>query len=1202
MRGPTGYVNAHTFRTVLLLSDAKGKQSQFMVAHVVPAQAPAAPTSALLSRNDLSFPHKLEPHVWTGAPPITPGVVAAFGAVCQRSPGSLDLQVNMKNAEQRGFLQNKKLENGLLSFCKLAAKTRSTQVQDRVKMLPTDLYWASDDNHSALTVLGIKRNGSIFNLLGSGFEAMSEHGSNLQRVHPFGTSVVNDRGCIFFNETTGDFCRGHVDRVNTHKRTVSVSALGKMHRNVPNALVALDIEMSSTDRNSVKSTHGQLPPAAQLLLRELDALITSCAADSGTSEALRDARGLVLQITNSEQHGPESALHAFVAELANAAHGLIEASKYAAAGSDTSRCTWGAGKHAPVVRLRRAATELQLLSCRLRLAVDSHQPEILSSDSAEALYVHLLKASSSHPASETLHELIDSCKVLLVQTQPHLVAQFQAHGLGGDATLVQKAAAVQKECSGRGDTSLMTRLVEYARAGEDNQQHWQTALKQAESHQGNGPSLTRECQHAAQAYIRLLEQRKCAQTYKEAVATLGDIGSLHHHSSNAALAQSLLIRAKADGKIPDLLQRAELAKCLKNDEPTLYEDAAKEARLAGHEIHDEKVQNTIDERRKQTHAAIIVEQVSLRDKCEDGTADGAGHRALAVELSANAFLAPLLSVGNLQIDTVMSAVAEADEMLRRSPDNELLAQAQQRTSCLAQLQKYANVTQSGLCRVRLMDRFHTAGTDQQLITKWQRERKTHPSVSPQEDKIDKLCSVQLNPMGVMIEERSREDSARVCGSAQEVVKGFCSTMVPLCLPVNFLDFLSLLVLASLPSWPSTKTVMETAWLEPRRKTLAEVSGQPPLCGPQKAIIAANARQSLDAPSAARGTLSDGLIHVLEELRKGLSLEELSHCACHSTQVLGGTDREEVTRGSQWYWKIGSAILHKGKEDGVLITKARQAIVAAVLAEEVTEVSWWGVTTIKSRKDNREPSLFQVIWKCYLRELFGGSLRDFLLRIDNQTGQNEACRLAWVDTFFFVVTLDLVDVTSPSDHQADAAIVKTASHLGKLNKSVSLDVASGALALAVASGLAGAAGLSKKHATHILAASAGLATTAYAGVVAKNAYKNYRNSKVLRNLVTPSSHRVSSILTDSYTQMYDASFLHKREAVLDALLKLCTDALKRSKTPALAPANLFSSVDFRSIQLGKANKKEPLGLSPPMFFPLAPPGGGDPPIRCNSGIC
>jgi len=349
-------------------------------------------------------------------------------------------------------------------------------------------------------------------------------------------------------------------------------------------------------------------------------------------------------------------------------------------------------------------------------------------------------------------------------------------------------------------------------------------------------------------------------------------------------------------------------------------------------------------------------------------------------------------------------------------------------------------------------------------------------------------------------------------------------------------------------------------------------------------------------------LQTAVTEVLEQLSLGkVTLPDLAKCGCTSAQVLPLVElrtRKKVLSATEAYWNVGHKIT---SGEGAKVALARQKIVADVLSTTVAHVGRNYVVTsaIGSPDDN---DLFVIIWRSYLKLLCipgEASLEVFRRRIVTEHPHDASCQLNYVEILFFVIVLDMINVTPRGVSSQENTLVSLAT--SQLNRKT---LATGALALAAARGLAGTVGVGK------LADVTAAAGALYLGKslvdhISKSATKH-------------PSYRPKKIVKDALDQVYVTHVLNTTKIVDDVLLQLTKraaienqDLLKKNKEVAINQEKSYlktivaspppSLVDLTKARLSgwiDLRDKATSGvheiiiqaeLTPPRFFPLCTPG-------------
>ena len=214
----------------------------------------------------------------------------------------------------------------------------------------------------------------------------------------------------------------------------------------------------------------------------------------------------------------------------------------------------------------------------------------------------------------------------------------------------------------------------------------------------------------------------------------------------------------------------------------------------------------------------------------------------------------------------------------------------------------------------------------------------------------------------------------------------------------------------------------------------------------------------------------------------------------------------------------------------------------------------------------------------------------------------------VDTFFFVVALDLVDVSSRPSVSQDAYISNVAARMS-LTKS---GVAQAALAVAAAAGLAGVAvgstGLGAVLGTTAIGAAkaaakfgVGAAGVAFAQKVGQEVYRRHLEPQSFASRFAKAAPEKDGILSSAYRQLFSTIFSRKN-AVTEVLLQLCSRAMEESAAFGRGEDEPLEVTESRVKVWESLNAIWAVKPEPPLYFPLAPPGGGLPPPNCSNELC
>lgn len=1138
----------------------------------------------------------------------TPALIAAFGAECAQQVGG-HITVEMKNPGQAPLLRVQSLKASLRSLC-------VDQRLPAVSQMPlADLFWLPGVDPSNVKVLGIQRDDVIHNLLDPSEPRVSNQTPGLERIAPFGTRVGKNTGAVFLDlsrvnsKSPFPFRWG---RIVKHDDDTALIRVNNENHKVKLALVAPGT--AARDNVDLTDATRQVPPAGLALLEILQDLRRSCAGDEHTSSTLLEAVAAVQATGIVKDEGDDDGDSAgTVARLRASAQALTQAAKYAR--SDRSTCSGQIKGKAPSEWLDRAARQSLLLGCRVRIASLAKRPEMLHSKDDRTFYKDLLDLDKSPGVHEAAKTEVQDCLSRIALDHKELVESFRAHGIGtGEHRLSDEDyRAVEQACSSDVEylkpSGAMQHLVRMARNKSSDAREWATALRLAEAKAPwlNGRAqMTKTCSVAAEDLVKKIERLSCRQKYRSVLSAEGAARPDTADETNEGLAREVASKYFDGTHVDDkLLKDKALMQCMKKDDESAYQAIREHLGEQSSQLDDEEVQRKIDEAEKIARDAIRGAQASLRGTCE--RSDKAGHQdnPLTPELSEDALLGPLMrKQGQVDLLELQSALPGIEDVLRAPVSASESASAQkQRQNCSDALERYRQIVEPSLCRIRLMRSLKTVGSNAQLEQKWVAHERRSPSPESPKKEVDELCIKTLNPHGAATRARAAKASKRTCASAEArtLLEAFCNDMQRAAVPFNFVDFLSLLVLASLPPWPASKTQLRHEWLTRRQRTLGSDT-EPLACSSQETLVQKHGRSPAGV-SEAHVAVQIAVKRMLDGIqRRGVPLADIANCACASAGIVSPEKREEMSRLSAWYWDAGHRILARGLQDAESVILARAIMVQDVLESELEHVSSWGHVTLKSKTP--EDSILKTIWKSYLTQLLTGCLAIFWGRIEEMYPKDVACRLAMIDTFFYVVALDLVDVSSATTAQ-DSAILQRAA---AFNSSTGKDMGAALGVAAIASFVTG-----------------GPVLTATAAALAGGAALHV-GSAALQGMAKPKlriEEEDTSAFgknTDSYVKkglknFYDSVFKLKKTAVPKALMRLGNRAMEqanRSQSQHTASTNDFTGFAQLSTlreQMWREIEAQPSLLStlvarlePPGFFPLAPPGGGDPAKICNNGVC
>jgi hypothetical protein len=1005
----------------------------------------------------------------------------------------------------------KPVKSRLNFFCAEMAKS---SVPDKSELGASEIFFTAVPATGKVTFLGIQVRNRVYNLLGPGVK----NPKLLNCANPFGSPFGSSQAAVFLDGEHFSFGEC-TERNGTHANFVLKD--NSTRSGVPLALVAPARDLLGSPDLAVNATR-DLPLAARPLLRDLRSLAKRCVRDMFAGRVLHEAASAV------EASGLAGA------DLSQAAtrmqHAAQRMEKLRHLGET---CSHAKGKM-PDAELRRLTGDLRLFACRCELAHAAARRDLLRSDD-RAFYQQL--AELEEQGEEEQREAAARCLDALAEARPDLTRSMRARGAGLDqhrlsAVLFQEVARACADAhSDNGSLQLLSKL---ARQREPRAQVWQQALEHAGTHSSlQVPAACAASVRRLVDKIKDLSCRKHYQTYLRSDAS----DSSSDSTSGLAHEVALKLQSSSDG-VSD-----ELAGCLLSD-ARLSPRLQQRLRREHPNLETSDARAAIKEEKQATQERLAKEKAALRSACSS--------RAPAPGLE-------LLLEEDASVAKVFDGVTTASRALVTEVLDESEQERQERLSCLKQVRAFALVVERDLCRVRLMEKLHSAGSDAQLSALF--ATRVHDQ-QLQGDRTDAMCLTRIQPREAAVKSLLERPSSRSCNSAEtaSLVEAFCVQARALYIPVNYLDFLSILTLASVPAWGH----LPQTWLETRKRTLTQ-AGVTPTCLQQERVIKTHRE-------GARQKLTAAVASVVGALSRRTSVSDLASCACSSDRVGSLEQRKRSLADTFWYWHLGAQLIGAG--DVSSIFQARQLMTAAVLQSETNRVSWWGDVSLLPAGDR---TLWRTIWNAYLAQMYGGCLNSFRMRIEEQTADS-VCRLSLLDTFFFVVCLDLVDVSKASSQELDHVLRRAVGDA----RGVAKDAAAGLLAVAVAAGLAG---------VQAQAAQIGLVALggAYATIFAKEALKRYAGSSFAQKYAGASAKE--GLLQATHERLYDSVFVFKTDAVHSLLRKLCARAFEQSATPARPSSRRYQ------VSTGAA-----VSLEPPGFFPLAPPGAQDPDAACNEGVC
>ena len=103
---------------------------------------------------------------------------------------------------------------------------------------------------------------------------------------------------------------------------------------------------------------------------------------------------------------------------------------------------------------------------------------------------------------------------------------------------------------------------------------------------------------------------------------------------------------------------------------------------------------------------------------------------------------------------------------------------------------------------------------------------------------------------------------------------------------------------------------------------------------------------------------------------------------------------------------------------------------------------------------------------------------------------------------------------------------------------------------------------------------------------------------------------ADIFKQSLKSLYESSFVFKQRGVSDVIVKLAAKAMAQAEMPNNSKfsrsmnrrRDAWQSIEKSSKRQKTMDLNLLKELTPPSFYPLAPPGGNNPPFECNEGLC
>ena len=1136
--------------------------------------------------------------------PPTPWLVAAFGARCVAHPSEAStVAVEMKDEGQRDLLSVAILKKNLVYI----ANVKRPGAYGTPDVSLVNLYWLPTNESSTevgtLAILGKDNVGNSFefNLLApSSQNSFITKGSGLKlhRASPFGSVVVGERPMVVFlalEEGHAPVFRWGYARGggNGHGITLVETTDRKSYK----VNVKLIASAKEVDGNPALAHATQaLPSTAKELEEKLRKLHDNCKMDDHTADIIQNTRGNVgrLRVAHAEARQTADNLRSDATIFRKAAKTFPEVTCQL----PTSPATKLADG------MRDAADKLDMLACRVRVAELAKKPQVSNSASPEALYKALVDVNALPNVGEEDKKAVLSCMSEVDRQFPGSIRLLRQHGVGAmdyvmapeDYTAVIDKCSTPANATNHSHKIATNLVIELATNNETTVAKWASAKalnKRIAATNGDDSDVSENCRDAVDNIIDKMTRLACRVKYIEA---LGQTASSPPETANDTLARKVVLELfNTPETRAHYIKDPELSNCIWKDDPPSAARLKLEIGSESPYFDNVEVTALIAEQSVEVEKQIAIAKNDLKKNCTGK------EKTLALEASSDgAFLEPLLRMETRRPEVLglLSVLDNVERSLKTSHQHgETYDASNQRETCLRSLEKYRDQVMTGSCRIRLMERLKAAGSDTQLAHAWLRRQREDPGSSDNEvDETDELCVRLLDPRGAQHRSRWKKQSLRTCKApaAQAAAQEFCRSLSQARVPFNFVDFLSLLLIAALPLWPATKTELSSSWLGPRQQTLAhKTTGARLACSSQKTLIESHGVGQKTSDSYI--TRKNALEQLLKSIASGVSLIDITQCACSSKGIAYSYEsREETAKLTVWYSEAGSALIKDGNA-ATKIVAARARMVENLLAKELSHVSWLG--HVRLVEGHSAGKILETLWFEYLSELFTGNLRVFWDRI-LETNDDAVCRLAMADTFFFVVGLDLSDVcTSTNAHEA--VVLNVATDVSKLDN-LPRDAIKGLSFAVVSAALGGRPGL----------AQAALAVLPVGYLFHMGKQTLDRVGSLGRPSPLPGAPGHADIFKQSLKSLYESSFVFKQRGVSDVIVKLAAKAMAQAEMPNNSKFSRSMNRRRDAWQgIEKSSKRQKTmdlnllkKLTPPSFYPLAPPGGNNPPFECNEGLC
>ena len=1126
----------------------------------------------------------------------TPAIVAQFGATCKAVGTSYS--VSMLDRRQQPLL-TPGVSQALQYYCKAA---KQAQTRDMSHLKPTPIYWKGDASTGIVSLLGIKRGLRVYNLLSNGTPPTSAPAHDLKKAKAFGAPTSNSPWAVFLDDTDNTnhtFRFGLIQRRRSDPGTAVIVAGEKEHKKEYTVFLSLVAPAAlSFTHNSYQLQH--IPPNGQMALAKITKVLNECRDDEYVRTRLMDAKGALEATKRLDADGKLGKLA--IQELqSNAEHMQYVLVHMRQSGN---ACATGSHHSTYIRDIEEASALMNILACRALVSDAKNKPDILYGTSDEDFIRELADMLKDN---ESFDKGALKCMSIMKKFRPRVLKLARQSGLEIDyrSKIEESFDSIEEKCASSAHdaqdrTSAQSYLKRLAKDKNLDIKLWRTALTM------NSNTITHSCKDAAEDLVSALKHSECRNEYLRILRDYGQNRDDAHAIDTRSLANEVMVLIDSKDASSKILENRKVADCLLVDESGLGERMEAKLRAATPSREDAATLAEIDKDEAIQLDEIVEAQIRLKKLCEHADTPSQRNNPILRGTASSGLLASLLArSGKIDIVEGSETASEIETDLAVAGSAETREEKDARLECKRYVLEFDKDARNRLCTTRIMRKLGVPPSTEKdlrrfrekLARLWRRRvSKGTEEKDEHEEELDEICVQSLSPIATGVEQRANATSTKECGDERHksIVKSFCASMADLGIPVNFLDFLSILCLSVLPPWPYNRTTMQQLWLPARQATMKAANGSHAACDESNRIIEIHAQT---ADGSAFSSRDSAMLQLLQKLRDGsASLTELSKCACNSKDVMTTKQRQELALATSWYWKCGDAII-TGADDARLITSARQNLVTDVIEKTVKNVSLYGSATLNHRGVG-DPAIVVILWNRYLQLMFGGVLDQFRRRIIDKHQTRTDCILAMFDTFFYVVLLDLHDVSQAVSVETKITDMAGLSTLSKKNAAI------GALGLAVLGNIAGTV-LDEEAFETVTDRVVDGAVKASTTLLQATVQEIVKSPK--QQLGTTAHGPQERAVTRGYKKLYSDLFPYKKGTVHDVLIQLCTRDSVFNKDQSAAIVNPLDHTKARKrnierIMLDKNMVSEnPNVLAPPLCFPLSPPGAGDPSNACL-GVC